>query len=107
MWNAARMDRATAIDVQELRAALELILNRIEEQLGPTVDLAGDYYWTVDARAAYETLNDPVGSLVAGQLSDDVNAIRELLRRDDDPIIWHDLAHVVGVLRRIATLDLP
>jgi hypothetical protein len=72
------MDRTTAIEVQELRAALELILNRVEEQLGPTVDLAADHYWTVDARAAYDLQHDPGGSLLAGQLSDDVNAIRDL-----------------------------
>ena len=47
------------------------------------------------------------GALTVGQLSDDVEALRELLRRPDDLTLWHDLSHVVGILRRIAALDLP
>jgi hypothetical protein len=42
---------------------------------------------------------------VACQLSDDIDSIRAPLARGEDPIIWHDLAHLVGVLRRIAALD--
>ena len=92
--------------MKELRAALGRLLDAVEERFGPAIDLAADYYWTVDARAAYEPHEDPSGNVGAGQLSDDVDAIRELLRRDDEPIIWHDLSHVVGVLGRIAALDL-
>jgi hypothetical protein len=101
------MDQGTVIQVEELRAALERVLDRVEERFGSTVDLTTDYYWTLDLRAGYDPQQDPGGSILAAQLSDDVHSIRELLRREDDPIIWHDLSHLVGVLRRIAALDLP
>jgi hypothetical protein len=45
--------------------------------------------------------------MAVAQLSDDVREIHGFVERADDPVIWHDLAHIVGVLRRLAALDLP
>jgi hypothetical protein len=41
-----------------------------------------------------------------GQLSDDVQEIRSLVAREDDVIVSHDLAHLIGVLQRIAAQEL-
>jgi hypothetical protein len=47
-------------------------------------------------------------------LVDDLKTVRELAAGDreavgDEPdvIVWHDLAHLVGVLQRLAAMDLP
>nr|BFE55773.1 hypothetical protein GCM10020063_002990 [Dactylosporangium thailandense] len=51
----------------------------------------------------------PNTATTADQLSDDVLSMRAMLDpAEDDPIVvWHDLTHVVGVLSRLASLDLP
>jgi hypothetical protein len=69
--------------------------------------LAADHYWTLDPRTAFDPSADQSSGLTVAQLSDDVLEVRELLVRSDEPVIWHDLAHIVGVLSRIAALDLP
>jgi hypothetical protein len=44
---------------------------------------------------------------MVGQLSDDVQELRDLLNRPGDLTLWHDLTHIGAILRRIAALDLP
>jgi hypothetical protein len=45
--------------------------------------------------------------IMVGQLSDDLSEVRALLARDEEDVsLWRDLEHVIGVLRRIASLDL-
>jgi hypothetical protein len=96
-----------SIDVAEVRLALAGILDAVEARYGSTLDLAADYYWTVDLQRSFDPYAEPGASLTAGQLTDDVEEIRDMLGEARDPVIWHDLSHVVGVLRRIAALDLP
>jgi hypothetical protein len=97
------VNKAIAIEVQQLKAALELVLTRVEQQVGPAIDLTADYYWKIPPEVAYDPLVKPeIDALTLGQLSDDVEEVRSLLERDDDDgvIVWHDLRHLVGVLRR-------
>jgi hypothetical protein len=71
------------------------------------VDLEADYYWTIPLPDTFERHDQPT-ELEAGQLSDDLVELQELLTREDaDVIVWHDLGHLVGILQRIASLDLP
>jgi len=96
-----------AIDVEQLRAALELVLSHVERQTGPSVELTADYYREVAPRAGYDANVTPAGdALTLGQLQDDIQAVRDLLDRGD-VVVWHDLRHLAGVLRRIAAQDLP
>lgn len=101
------MSDASRIEVQELRLALMHLLDTVEAQFGATVDLRTDGYWTLDLARSFDLHAEQGGGLTVGQLSDDVQELRELLRRPDDLTLWHDLSHVVGILRRIAALDLP
>jgi hypothetical protein len=101
-------DDDVRISVYELRTALTLILDEVEERLGPELDLAADHYWSLDAAASFDLDADP--EVGAGQLTDDVDSVRRMLDRDLDEeviVVWHDLDHVVGVLRRIVVLDTP
>jgi hypothetical protein len=95
------------IEIHELRDALTRVLDGVEAKFGPTVDLAAYHYWTLDPRTAFDPSADQSSGLTVAQLSDDVLHVRELPVRSDEPVIWHDLAHIVGVLSRIAALDLP
>jgi hypothetical protein len=102
------VEAATAIDVEQLRAALDLVLSHVERQTGSSVELTADYYWQVAPSAAYDPNVTPTrDALTLGQLQDDVQAVRDLLDRGDDVVVWHDLQHLAGVLQRIATQDLP
>ena len=84
-----------------------LLLNQLERKYGSTIDLDGDYYWDVTPDVAFDPWTDAAQGLVAGQLTDDVESLQELLQRPNDevPMVWHDLAHLVGILRRMAHLD--
>ena len=94
------------IALADLRDVLTRLLDAAEEQFGPLVDLDADHYWSLDAAAAFDLSKDP--SVDAGQLSDDVAEVRELLARDEDEaVLWHDLEHVTRVLQRIAALARP
>lgn len=95
------------IEVQELRLALTCLLDAVEARFGATVDLRADGYWTLDLTRSFDLHAEQGAGLMVGQLSDDVRELRELLRRPDALTLWHDLSHVVGILRRIAALDLP
>ena len=101
------MSDGSRIDVQELRLALMRLLDAVEARFGATVDLRADAYWTLDLARSFDPHAEQVSGLTVGQFSDDVQELHELLRRSDAPTLWHDLSHVVGILRRIAGLDLP
>jgi hypothetical protein len=94
------------IALSEVREALDRILVAAAVELGSTVDLDADNYWWIDTRAAFDLSRVP--SVDAGQLSDDVASMREMLNRDDNEVIvWHDLDHVIGIVQRISGLAKP
>jgi hypothetical protein len=95
------------VSVASLRAGVAMLLDRVERQFGADVDLAADYYWDLPLVATFDPANDPQGHTL-GSLVDDVESLAELLAEDpEDAVVWHDLSHVVGILRRLAALDLP
>ena len=101
------MEQSTVISVSALREATNRLLDLAELQLGPDIELGADYYWDLNPADAYG-VDRPTEQWMS-QLSDDVAEVAGLLARDpDEPLyLWHDLAHVVGILRRIAAMDLP
>jgi hypothetical protein len=101
------MALSTNIRIDDLRAWLSAILDEIERKYGAEFDLDADHYWDIRADAAFDMASNPVPDV--GQLSDDVDTLREFIsqRADRQVIVWHDLAHVVGILKRVAALDDP
>ena len=95
------------LTLADLRAGLEVLLSEIERRYGPKVDLCGGFYWDLPMETIYDSLQDPAPPTL-GDLVDDVESLGELLGREPGEVyVWHDLSHVVGVLRRLAALDLP
>jgi hypothetical protein len=80
------------------------LLEAVESRLGAVIDLKADHYWLVEGGKAFDLTAAP--ELSVGQLTDDVGELRRVLATGE-PEIWHDLAHVVGILQRVASLDLP
>ena len=101
------MTLTTTVRVDDLRAGLWAILNEVERKFGAEIDLDADYYWSIRADAAFDIYSDPIPDV--GQLSDDVDTLCALISEEADRqvIVWHDLAHVLGILRRVVGLDLP
>jgi hypothetical protein len=97
------------VSMADLRDGLALLLDELERKCGPVVDLAADYYWTVDRHDAFRFDTTDTPEITVGQLSDDIALLKELLvTANDRPIVlWHDLAHVVGILARLAAMDAP
>jgi len=96
------------IDVDQIRSALARVLNAVERDHGSQLQLHGDFYWSLPVAAAFDlTKSDP--ALTAGQLSDDLDAVRQLASDENSEIVavWHELAHMVGVLRAVERIALP
>jgi hypothetical protein len=98
---------ATTADLPALRQAINRLLDVIEQRHGATVPLRADHYWVLGSDAAFNLQTRPTPSdITTGQLADDVASIDELAdRTNEELVVWHDLAHVVRVLDRLATLD--
>jgi hypothetical protein len=94
------------VSVAEIREATTRILDAVEVSLGPIVNLDADHYWLLETDDSFDLGADP--EVHAGQLSDDLESIRDMLgNADDDIVVWHDLDHLIGLLRRLSALDRP
>jgi hypothetical protein len=105
-WIALAED-ATQITFAELRMAVARLLDAAERRFGPSLQLDADHYWSIYPSDAFDLGSDP--PILAGQLSDDVASVREVLHRhdtsEDEMLLWHDLDHLTGILQRIANLS--
>ncbi|HUB41090.1 MAG TPA: hypothetical protein VMA72_19790 [Streptosporangiaceae bacterium] len=105
----------SAIDVPQLRSAVDALLKAAEDRMGALVSIYADHYWLVELRAAfgadYHEPRQQPGYLGVGQISDDIASVTEVAQGLQDPeswpILWHDLEHVTGLLRALAWMDLP
>jgi hypothetical protein len=95
------------VGIEELREALRVLLDAVEDRFGSEIALEADYYWDIPASVAFDHYHEsPAAAIGAGQLSNDVAEMRGIFARRDDLVVWHDLGHVAAVLRGIAALDL-
>jgi hypothetical protein len=87
-----------AVEIAELRNALTRCLDDCERRWGTRIDLAADHYWLVEPTDAFDLSHEP--TLGVGQLTNDVAEISN----STDLTAWHDLAHLLGPLARLAAL---
>jgi hypothetical protein len=102
---------ASVVRITDLRRASLRLLQAAEERFGDSIDLTGtdiDYYWNIDLRASFDMASTPERAIDVGQLSDDAAEVRLLLDRANDQaaVLWHDLQHLLGMLRLLAYLDI-
>ena len=87
------------VSVDELRAAVARVLDAAEKRLGQQIEITEDVYWTIFPSDAFK----PEPSVVAGSLADDLQTLREVVRRgdaeEDALLLWHDLDHLIGLLQ--------
>ncbi len=96
---------APGISVAELRSAVTLLLDAVEETFGPNLEFDEDIYWNVPFAEATTVGKDPEVDL--GSVADDAASVRAFLSRAPDEFIaiWHEADHLVGLLRAIARRD--
>jgi hypothetical protein len=85
-----------------------VLLDEAERRHGADFDLTDtdhDYYWHLDVGAAFNMTDCPDSRVDCGQISDDTTEVASLLQRGGPVALWHDLEHVVGLLRLLAFLD--
>ena len=103
------------VDVAQLRTVVAALLEHVEREEGPYIEVDRDYNWLIEAHAAAaDDLHEPgtqESDLGVGQVSDDLATVDELAKdlAAGDVFFqpWHDLEHVVGILRALARRDLP
>lgn len=90
------------VNLSDLRAAMERTLDSAESRLGATVALPVDYYWHLPVADAFDMTHKP-DTLTAGQVSDDLGTVHDVHERVPEEA-WHDLSHLIGVLRALEFL---
>ena len=99
----------TVVSLADLRRALWWLLEEVERRHGKVVGLDANHYWTIGPWDSFrlDAADEPQSTV--GRLSDDVEAMQDLLAglNDREVVIWHDLTHLVGIPGRLAVLDLP
>lgn len=109
------MSKPSTVSIDALRTSLIRVLGEVQRRHGDEIDLEVDAYWALPARHAYDlNVPPPAEAHTVASLVDDLGAVRELANGPDEDlddgsgvIVWHDLAHLVGVLQRLAAVDLP
>lgn len=92
------MGQPLILRLDDLRAAVTRALAAVEGAIGSEVVLSEDYYWHIPVDEAFELSREPT-TLTVGQLSDDLAAMSDTEVRPESA--WHDLAHLVGLLRAL------
>ena len=93
------MVESLIVSISDLRVALNKAMDATEARLGPEVSFAADHYWHLPVADAFDLASEPTTFTVA-QLSDDVESIHEPSEAMAETA-WHDLSHLVGVLRAL------
>lgn len=92
--------------IEDLRAALNRALTATEQALGNEVIIEHDHYWHLPVDVAFDMSKSPeADSLSVGQLSDDLPVVRADASHPE--AAWHDLSHLIGVLRAVEQLARP
>ena len=104
--------RPHVLDFEQLRAALNGVVDLAIDRFGPTVDLQAvseynDYYWHLPTDTAHAMDDDPGLYVDAAQSSDDLEELAEMLARPQDQVLWHSVEHLVGLLNLVSFLADP
>ncbi|WP_433221969.1 hypothetical protein [Microtetraspora malaysiensis] len=99
------------LEIADLRRLCTLLMDAAERRHGARIDLSRlevDYYWDIPLQAAFDMDSDPTHDVGCGQVSDDLAELHHAIDRskNDDVILWHDLMHLSGLLRALASADL-
>jgi hypothetical protein len=99
-WHALGMIEPLTVSIADLRTALVRALEVTEKRLGPEVTLDVDYYWHLPVEEAFNIYRKS-HTFTVGQVSD---ALEETVQGEHERLpeaAWHDLSHLIGLLRAL------
>ena len=100
------MAESLVLRIDDLRNALSRALDAAEQTLGKEVVIEHDHYWHLPVDSAFDMAQPPEpASLTVGQLSDDLSVVHADVAHPE--AAWHDLAHLIGLLRAVEQLANP
>jgi hypothetical protein len=94
------MAEPLTVNIADLRTALGRALDATERRLGSEVMLDVDYYWHLPVEDAFNMAGEPQ-TFTVGQVSDDLGVTVQDVHERVPEEAWHDLSHLVGVLRAL------
>jgi hypothetical protein len=86
--------------LDEIESAVHVLVQHLKQQ-GAQAELSDDYYWEISEDERYDPTKSPT-DFSMGQLSEDVERLRQILRGDAPPI-GYALVWVASLLRRIGS----
>lgn len=105
------MSHETVVSVPVLRRVVGLLFDELEKQHGAQIELDADLYHVLPPEAMFSPGDVPDGhECTLGSLVDDMATLREIAVQvpgERMVVLWHDLAHISGILQRLAALDRP
>jgi len=94
-------DDESVVSVEVLRRVLNQALDNLEQQVGETVELDKDFFWSISPEAAYDIYTQPnPDQLTVGQLSESWNNLAQLLSRGE-PVPPYALVWISDVLKAL------
>lgn len=88
------------VEIDFLQKIISLLLLRIKEQNGNTVELSNDFYWDISNEDLYQAYSEPK-EFTLGQISQDLIEIERLLESPDEAIPY-DLKRVAELIKAIS-----
>jgi phosphorylcholine metabolism protein LicD len=77
------------VNISELKAISELLLDYIQMTEAEDIDITHDYYWFISQEKIYNPYSIPDSSdLSLGQLSEDYTNLKKILHNQDDPVSY-------------------
>lgn len=97
------------LSVQDLKRVLNRLFEHLQDKGVTEVELSRELYWVVPSNCLYD-IDIPPGQiqLNVGDLSDDWNFVKELLKEDDEPVGFQltEAAPLVAALGHWAAAEL-
>lgn len=96
------MSTKGTIDIEELRTAINVLLDHLRDHGMREIKLEKDYYWEMDAKKLYDPTTEPIvpTDFGVGSLFDDLESIPKLATGADEPLVLL-LLKVAPLLRYI------
>lgn len=87
------------VSYSELAEITQHLLRRLEQDGVGQIELSVDYYWDISKEELYQPYDAPE-KLTIGQVSDDLNELRRVMRGERAVIPYH-LVWLASVLRAV------
>ena len=86
--------------IDDLEDVLTSMFSRLRENVGDVLEIKNDFYWDIPAEELYNPYEEP-RKLTLGQLSDDLNEIKRLIKSPEEAILY-DLKRIANILNSLS-----